>query len=86
MDQLSEEQLDEIRLFVEGTGQIMFSNLQGAYIAEWMMAKTTDEREECWRMLQAAMRLQSLLRDASAMNVMNRRARYRLYERTTKGV
>lgn len=84
--ELSEEQLEEVRQFNEGLGQRFFSELQAIFIAEWLSADSVEQREECWRLVQCANRLQSLLRDAKAMNALSRRARERLYERTTKGV
>jgi len=73
MELLSQEELDEVQRFFEGTGKRMIEQMQTSIIAAWIVAQTPAEREEQWHRLQAVTYLESLLRDSPARNQMNQR-------------
>jgi hypothetical protein len=75
---LSDDQIEEVRAFMTSpTGEVVFQQVQATYIAQWMGAGSTNEREECWRMLQATVALHTMLRDAEAMKRLTQRAQER---------
>lgn len=75
---LSEEQLEEIRqFFTSPTADLVFQKLQAGTIADWTIAENLVDRERCWLDLQALQRLQTMLRDATAMKRLDQRSQER---------
>jgi hypothetical protein len=75
---LNEEQLEEVRQFMTSpTAELVFQQLQAGTVVDWILAKDLVDRERCWVDLQALLRLQNTLRDATAMKRLDQRAQER---------
>jgi hypothetical protein len=85
---LSDDQIEVVKqFFTSPAGEAIFQQVQATCIARWMGAQVTEEREECWRQLQATLQLQSALRDAEATKKLTRHTQERrVYGTRTTGV
>lgn len=82
--QLSDEQLEIVRKFVESdAAEVLFNQIEANTIADWVMCEEPVGRETCWRELQAILRLKNTLRDSAAMKRLNERNQERVRAYTT---
>ena len=75
---LSDEQVETVRrFFMSEAADVLFQHLEQGLVTNWINSQAIEEREECWRTLQALLQLKFSLRDAAAMKTLTQRAQER---------
>ena len=76
--QLSDEQLEQIREFMQlDAAEILFTQMEAGVKDDWEACDQPAGREDCWLRLQAILQLKYFLRDAAAMKRLTERAQER---------
>ena len=78
---LTDEQVFEVNEFFNGEAwRMLFAKIQSHCIHKWLQSKDPEDREECWRQMQAVMTLHEALQDAPGLKELDLRNQQRRYQ------
>jgi len=78
---LTDEQVYEVNQFFNGDAwAVLFARIQSHCIHHWLQSNDPEDREECWRQMQAVMTLHETLKNAPGIKELDQRAQARRYQ------